>query len=101
MGIIFVLLMKFITAIANFFLAPINAIVVNLFPDFTDMINHFESLVNTYITPGLSWFFHILPPHTQSIILFYIDLLILLYTAVLSIHVVLKVIHILKNVKVW
>lgn len=101
MGIIFVLLMKFITAIANFFLAPINAIVVNLFPDFTDMINHFESLVNTYITPGLSWFFHILPPHTQTIILFYIDLLILLYTAVLSIHVVLKIIHIIRNVKIW
>lgn len=101
MGIIFTLLMKFIVAIANFFLTPVNALCVNLLPDLTDKINHFESLVNQFITPGLSWFFSILPPYTRSTILLYLDLLIIFFTATLSLHAILKVVHWIQNIKIW
>lgn len=101
MGVIFKLLMKFITVIANFFLAPINALVVNVFPDLTDKLNYFESAMNRLFTPLLSWFFHLLPPYARSFILFYILILVVLYTTSLAIHVVLKVIKIIQNVKIW
>ena len=80
MGVIFKLLMKFIVAIANFFLAPINLLVVNVFPDFTDKINYFESAMNRLFTPLLSWFFNLLPSYTRSFVLFYILMLVSLYT---------------------
>lgn len=101
MGVIFTLLMKFIVSITNLFLLPINTIVVNLFPDFTDKINYFESLVGRYVVPLLSWFFQILPPNTRSLILFYLGTLILLYTATLAVHGIIKVIELIKNIKVW
>lgn len=101
MGILFTLLMKFIVSITNFILLPINALVVNFFPDFTDKINYFESMVGRYVVPLLSWFFQILPPNTRSLIQFYLVILVLLYTGSLVVHAALKIIALIKNVKIW
>lgn len=101
MGIIFTLLMKFIVSIVNFILLPINALVVNALPNFTDKINYFESLVGRFVSPTLAWFFNTLPPYTKSFIIFYLELLIILYTITIGVHLVLKVIHIIKNIKIW
>lgn len=101
MGIIFTLLMKFIVTIVNFILLPINALVVNALPSFTDKINYFESLVGRFVSPTLSWFFNILPPYSRSLIIFYLELLVILYTITIGIHLVLKVIHLIRNIKIW
>lgn len=101
MKVIFKLFMQFVVWIANFFLAPINALVVNFVPDLTEKINLLESIVNRFFTPTLSWFFNLLPPHTKSIVIFYLGLLIVLFTITIGVHAVLKVIHLIKNIKFW
>lgn len=101
MKVIFSLLMKFIVSITNFFLYPINTIVSNNFPQFNDLINKFNSALGQLFTPLLRYFFNILPPNTRVVVAFYLALLIIFYTISASIHAIIKVIEIIKNVKVW
>lgn len=87
--------------IANIFLAPANSIVTNLFPDFSNLVSTFTTFINTYIGNGVLYFFSILPPNTKTFIILYLYLLVILYTASLAIHVLIKVIEIIKAVKIW
>lgn len=101
MQVLFTLLFKFIVSIANFFLIPVNAIINNVFPDFSNMISTFNYILNRYLGNGISWFFHILPPRTQVFVLLYVDCLVIFYVVSLAIHGVIKVIEIIKNIKIW
>lgn len=101
MNIFFKILFKVITAFTNAILAPVNLLVANAFPDFSSLINSFNTLIEKYLGTGLSWFFSILPPHTQGFVKFYLGLLIVFYTVSISMHAILKVFQIIKQVKVW
>lgn len=101
MSILFTTLFNLIITIANFFLAPINTLVTSNFPDFSIRLNHFNSLVNTYLSTLLRYFFEILPTNTRSLVLFYLALLLLLYTLTLAIHGIVKLIELIKAIKIW
>lgn len=101
MGVLFTLLMKFIVSITNFFLYPANTIIVDYFPDFAQTINRFNALVGQLITNKIAYWFYILPSNTRNAILFYLALLLAINTISLALHVVIKVITIIKNVKIW
>lgn len=101
MRIIFKFIFKLLIGVSNFFLMPINRLVATAFPEFTSLVSGFTTFLNTYITPGLNYFFSILPPFTRSIVLFYLSLLLILYTLSLSVHFIVKVIEIIKAVKIW
>ena len=98
---IFKVFFTIIKGVANMFLAPVNALVSTLFPDFTDLINTFNSAVTRVVGGGLGFFAHLLPPTTRQIILLWLTILIAYYTLSFTAHVILKIIDIIKRVKVW
>lgn len=98
---IFTVFLKFIKSIVDIFLFPINALVVNFFPDLSILISSFNNAVTSILGNGLGFFSHLLPPVTRGLIVFYLTLLIGYYTISISVHLVLKVIFIIKKVKIW
>lgn len=101
MIVIFRILFSIISVGVNIFLTPINRIVATAFPSFSGIIDTFNMFINNYITPSLLYFFYILPPTTRFIVIFYLELLLILYSVSLTIHGIIKVIEIIKAVKIW
>ena len=77
---IFKVLLKLIKGVVNIILAPINLLVVNMFPDLSSLLSSFNTIVSNVIGSGLSWFAHLLPPNTKTFILLYLSILIIYYT---------------------
>lgn len=98
---IFTVFFKIIKGLVNVILAPINLIVANLFPSFSTLISTFNSGVNTFLGNGLSFFLHILPPSCRTLILLWLTFLISYYSISLSIHAILKVYKLIKQIKIW
>ena len=98
---IFNVFFKIIKKIVEIFLTPINLLVVNLFPNLSNIITTFNNAVSTLIGGTIGYFSSILPPITRTIILLWFSILISYYGVLFSIHVVMKVIEIIKKIKVW
>lgn len=90
-----------ITTIANIILLPINAIVNNMFPDLSIYIQQFTQGVTTIFTGTLGFFGNLLPPITKDLILLYLSILIINYTLSISVHAIVKVIHVIRAIKIW
>ena len=99
--IIFKVFFNIMKTLANGLLVIVNPLVSNVFPSFSNMITTFNSYVNTYFTGGLNYFFHILPPNTRKFLLLYLGILVSYYTITISLHAILKVYTIIKNIKIW
>lgn len=98
---IFSVFFKIIKGIANLILAPINLLVVNLFPDFSTLISAFNQGVNMYLGNGLAFFLNFLPPTCRSLISLWLLFLISYYSISLTIHGILKVYKLIKQIKIW
>lgn len=98
---IFSVFLKFIKSIVNIFLTPINALVVGLFPDLSNLLSSFNAFVEQFIGVNLAFFSHMLPPNTRTMILFYLGLLISYYTISITAHGIYKIITIIKQIKIW
>lgn len=98
---IFTVLFKIIQGILNAILAPINLLVVNLLPDFSSMINTFNTSVSTYIGKGLAYFAYLLPPTTKQLISIYLLFLATYYTVTISVHSIIKIFKIIQRIKFW
>lgn len=98
---IFKVFFKIIKSTVNIVLAPINAMVVGLFPDFSAMISYFNLALNRLINGTLGYFFNILPPHCKTLVALYLGLLVSYYTISITLHAILKVYTIIKNIKIW
>lgn len=98
---IFSVFFKIIKKIVEIFLTPINLLVANLFPNLTNIISTFNSAVSTLLGSTIGYFSSILPPITRTIILLWFSILISYYGVVFSIHLIMKVIEIIKKIKVW
>ena len=80
---------------------PVNALVNGAFPDFSLMVNKFTASINTFLGTSLAYFFNILPPTTRTVIQTYLALLVVYYTISISLHAILKVYTIIRNIKIW
>ena len=98
---IFKVFFKIIVALTNVILTPINLLVANLFPDLSSIIARFTYACNTYLGSGLSWFYNIIPTNARNLVTIYITILISYYTISISVHAILKVYTIIKNIKIW
>ena len=98
---IFKVLLKFIKGVADLVLAPINLLVANLLPDFSNMISTFNTAVSRFLGTNLAFFAHLLPPITKNVLLAYMTFLVTYYTITLTAHAILKVINIIKAIKIW
>lgn len=90
-----------IYGIVNTILFPINALVSTLFPDFSALITTLSLSIQTFINTTFTWFINILPPYTKVAIIIYITFLITYYTISITLHYILKVFQIIKNIKFW
>lgn len=98
---LFNVLFGVIKSILNIGLAPINLLVVNLFPDFSNLISTFNSTLTTYVSPTIGYFSSILPPNSRNIILLYLTFLVSYYTIVYSAHAIIKIFKIIQRIKFW
>lgn len=98
---IFKVFFNIIIMLVNIVLAPINALVEGLFPDFSNLVNSFTEFLNQFFTPALNWFFSILPPNCQTLILLWLIFLVSFITITISVHTIMKVYTIIKNMKIW
>lgn len=98
---IFKVLFKVITSIVNVVLTPINLLVANLLPDFSEMVATFNYVLNNLLGSAFTWFFSIFPPHCRSFIIVYLTFLVSFYTVSISAHAIFKVYTVIKNMKVW
>lgn len=92
---------KIIGTVVGVFTAPINLLLINFFPDFTSLIVNFNSNVTRIVGGGLAFFSSLLPPMTRGAILIYLGVVISYYVIAINIHLILKVVKIIKNIKIW
>ncbi len=98
---LFNVIFKVINSLVNVILRPINLLVVALFPDFSNLINTFNTILDTYIGGTLGFFSYLIPPTTKGFILMYLGVLVSYYTVTITVHAILKIIEIIKKVKIW
>lgn len=98
---IFKVFFKIIVGLTNLILTPINLLVSNLFPDLSLVIAKFNYAIDTYLGNGFTWFWSIIPTNCKTIITIYLTILISYYTLSLTVHAILKVYTIIKNIKIW
>lgn len=98
---IFTGLFKVLNYLIDLILTPLNLLVANIFPDFSQMIGSFTTAVDTYLGGGLAYFFSMLPPITRYVVLLYISLLIGYYTISVSAFAITKIWTLIQKIKVW
>lgn len=84
------------TTFCNFLMAPINAIISQAFPDFSQLVADFYVRVDSFTGP-IIWAINIIPPNTRTMLVFYVSMLIIFYTATYGVHGIIKIIEIVKN----
>lgn len=98
---IFKVLLKFISSIVDIILIPIDALVLNAFPDLSAFISRFNYILDNIFDRVLPFFLNLIPPNTLNVLIVFLNTFILLYALAYSIHLTLKVIEIIKKLKIW
>ena len=101
------LLKVLLTFIGNFvgaILAPIDLLLANVFEELTYIVNGAQTSItriSSYCGPYFGFVWSIIPGPIQEAISYYLDTLIVIYTVNISIHLFIKIIKIIKNIKIW
>lgn len=101
------LLKVLLTFIGNFvgaILAPIDLVIGSAFSDFTYFVNGAQTAltrISSYCGPYFGFVWALIPTPIQDAISYYLDTLIIIYTVNISIHLFIKIIKIIKNIKIW
>lgn len=98
---IFNVFFKVIKGIANIILQPVNALVVTIFPNFSNLITAFNNAIMLFLGNGIAYFFHIFPPNTRNLVIIWLTFLISYYSISFTIHGILKVYKLIKQIKIW
>lgn len=98
---IFKVFFGIIETLVNVVLTPINLLIDGLFPSFAGLINNFNYVLNNYLGTGIRYFFSILPSGVRTMVLLYLSILVSYYTITISVHAILKLYTVIKNIKFW
>ena len=82
-------------------LTPINALVVNLFPNMANAITTFNTFVNTYIGGTLSYFFSLFPPTFRGLLVIWFTFVIAYYGFIYTYKGIIKIYEVIQKIKVW
>lgn len=93
--------MGFLKSIIDIVLTPINLLVDGLFPNMSNAISSFNTMLNSYVGNSLSWFFSFVPPITKSILLIALTFLIGYYTFIWSYSLIIKLWNVIQKIKLW
>lgn len=99
--IFFDVFLKFVVSVANIGLAPVNSLLVNVFPNLTSYMNDFSSVLTTYVSPIFGWFIYLIPPKTRGLVGIYLGTVATLYVVGLTIQGIIKIFKLIKNIKIW
>lgn len=94
-------LFKLLNSLIDLILTPLNLLVSNVFPDFSQMIGSFTTAIDSYVGNGLAYFFSMLPTNTRYVVLLYLSLLIGYYTISVSAFAITKIWSLIQKIKVW
>lgn len=94
-------IMKAAKNLVNAILSPVNDLVASIFPSFANLINQFNTFLNNYIGTSLGWFSHLLPPITRTIIIFWLEFLIVYYGAIWTYHGISQLYRLIQKLKFW
>ena len=98
---IFTGLFKLLNSLIDLVLTPLNILVSNIFPDFSQMIGSFATAVDTYFGNGLAYFFSMLPGVTRYVVLLYLSMLVGYYSVSINAFAVTKIWALIQKIKVW
>lgn len=85
---LFTFILSLITKLVSLILTPLTAAISALLPDLSLYVGKIVQFIDTMLYM-LGWFFNLLPPTTKSVILLYLSLLLVFFTAY-SIYVVVE-----------
>lgn len=94
-------IMKLVTSIIDIVLLPVNALINNIFPDFSSALSTFNNFITNYIGGSLSYFSSILPPITKNVIIIWLTFLITYYGIVWTYTLIIKIFNVIKKIKFW
>lgn len=97
---LFNVIFNLLATVVQIVMFPLNLIIDNLLPDFSDKINYLTQNIPVLFT-NLSWFVNILPPMTRTILLFALNIVIVKYTIYISTHAVIKIWNLFQKLKFW
>lgn len=98
---IFKVFYTIIVALTGVIVAPINALVVNLFPDISSIVGYVNYVLQNYVANGFIWFFSMIPSTARTLVILYLTILVGYYTISISVHAILKAYQIIKKIKFW
>lgn len=85
---LFTFILSLIAKIVSLILSPLTLAISALLPDLTTYVAKIVNFINNSLYM-VGWFFNLLPPSTKSIILLYLSLLLVFFTAY-SLYVVVE-----------
>lgn len=94
-------LLKALTGLCDTLLLPITALFDTFFPSFSNIISQFNTIVDTYLLPSITYFTSLIPPITRNLLVIYFGILIGWYTLYFTYITYLKVYAILQKIKFW
>lgn len=101
---IFKALLTFIANVIGVFLAPIDLIVVNAFPRLNQIVSGWTSsfqALSSYMAHSIGYVINLLPTTTARAVWLYLGVVLATYTITISIHLIVKLLIIIKNIKFW
>lgn len=94
-------IMKIVSSFIGIILTPVNTLISNVFPDFSNAIASFNTFVSRYVGGTIAYFSSILPPITRSIIALWLTFLIGYYTITWSYALIIKIYNVIQKIKFW
>lgn len=97
-------LLSFIATFVNIILSPIDLIIGTLFPSLSTWETSFVSyygIVEGYLSSRVGYFLSYIPPYTKNAIYIFLGVALVYYTTTLTLHLIIKIFRIIKNIKIW
>ena len=87
--------------LVDIFLLPINGLITAFFPSFNLLINNFTNSLTLIASAPISFFMHLLPPITQSVLIFWVGLMISYYSFIWIYRGIIIIPAVIRKIKFW
>lgn len=95
------LLINLLAFLINLVIVPIDSLISTIFPDFSNILQNFNNSLSYLISTPISFIMYHIPPITKSILLFYITILIGIYSIKYVYKGIILVFEIIQKIKFW
>lgn len=100
LGNIFNYILSILSSLIQIVVWPINQIIINLLPDFSDKLTFIGQNLSTLFT-GVTWGLGVIPPVILTTLLFILSIEIVRYHIYISTHIISLIFLIIRRIKFW